>query len=142
MARLEYFLVCESMSTDQETNRVSLFNILDDIQVALPDARPQQSLLITQLVAVSCWNHEPGDEEKEFQAVVRIHAPGQEEKDFPLNFKIVDQPRHRLSFRFQGIPKLEPGQLEFELLLNGKHVASHTVNVLAPKDGSVDASQD
>ena len=38
MPRLEYFIVCESISTDQETNRVSLFNVLEDLQV-LGEAR-------------------------------------------------------------------------------------------------------
>jgi hypothetical protein len=33
MAKLEYFLICESMSTDRETNRVSLFNVLEDLQL-------------------------------------------------------------------------------------------------------------
>ena len=36
MPKLEYFLICESMSTDQETSRVSLFNVLDDLQVLTP----------------------------------------------------------------------------------------------------------
>ena len=31
MAKLEFFLVCESVSTDRETNRVSLFNVIEDI---------------------------------------------------------------------------------------------------------------
>ncbi len=134
MARLEYFLVCESMSTDQETNRVSLFNVLEDIRFASPGemAAPSvQSVPVPQFVAVACWNQEPGDEGQDFQMTVRLHLPGQagqDENEFSLNFKM-DKPRHRLALRFQGLPKLQPGQLKFELLLSGKHVAWHTVNV-------------
>jgi len=73
-------------------------------------------------VAVSCWNRRPGEENQDFQATLRIHAPGQETRDFSLNFKM-ERPRHRLSLRFQGMPELDPGELRFELLLNGVHVA-------------------
>ncbi len=129
MPKLEYFLVCESVSTDQETNRVSLFNVLEDIHI-LPAGQP--GVILAQLVAVSCWNREPGDEEKDFQATLRIHSPGSSEpKEFPMNFRM-DRPRYRLSLRIQGVPNLEPGQLRFELLLNQDHVAWHTVNVTAP----------
>jgi hypothetical protein len=86
-------------------------------------------LPVASLVAVSCWNRDPGDEDQDFQAALRIHPPNQDSKDFTMNFKM-DRPRHRLSLRFQRVPKLEPGELRFELLLNGEHVAWHTVNVL------------
>ena len=126
MPTLEYFLVCESVSTDQETNRISLFNILEDIHM-LPPGQP--GVILAQLVAVCCWNRESGDEDQDFQATLRIHAPnGAEPQEFAMNFRM-ERPRYRLSLRFQGIPKLEPGVLRFELLLNGKHVAWHTVNV-------------
>lgn len=31
MPKLEYLLVCESVSVDRETNRISLFNVIEDI---------------------------------------------------------------------------------------------------------------
>jgi hypothetical protein len=69
-----------------------------------------------------------GDDLEITKATLRIHSPDQDPKDFSVNFKM-DRPRNRLSLRFQGMPKLEPGELRFELLLNGEHVAWHTVNV-------------
>lgn len=135
MPKLEYFLICESMCTDQETNRVSLFNVLEDLQVWPPGTAPQQQPLVPHFVAVSCWNREPGDEDKDFQAILRIHPPNGESKDFSLNFKM-ERPRYRLSLRFQGMPKLDPGVLKFELLLNGQHVAWHTVNVFSAEPAS------
>ena len=131
MPQLEYFLVCESISTDRETNRVSLFNVLEDLQIAGPGTAPQQPRLLSQFVAVSCWNKEEGDEARDYQLMLRIHVPGEEPKEFSMNF-IMERPRHRLSLGFQGIPNLEPGQLRFELLLNSEHVAWHTVNVFPP----------
>ncbi len=136
MPNLEYFLVCESISTDQETNRVSLFNVLEDLQVL---AQGHAGILLSQLIAVSCWNHEPDDEGKDFQQIVRIHSPGSTEpKDFPVNFQM-ERPRQRISVRFQGMPKLQPGPLKFELLLNGEHVAWHTVNVTEPVTPTADS---
>lgn len=125
MPRLEYFLVCESISTDKDTNRVSLFNIIEGVRV-LPPGTPGH--ILAQFVAVSCWNSEPGDENKDFQAILRINAPGADPKDFEINFTM-ERPRQRLCIHIQGIPELEPGELKFEMLLNGEYVASHTVNV-------------
>ncbi len=132
MPKLEYFLVCESMSTDSETNRVSLFNVLEDLQVASPESTSVSHIPVAQFVAVSCWNQERGDEVEDFQAIVKIHPPNGEPQQFTTNFKM-EQPRQRLAFRIQGVPKLEPGQLKFELLINGEHIAWHTVNIHPPK---------
>jgi hypothetical protein len=132
MPSLEYFLVCESVSTDQETNRVSLFHILEDFQLASPGS---PGVVLAQFAAVSCWNREEGDEERDFQALLRIHPPGGEAKEIAMNFRM-ERPRQRLTLRFLGIPKMEPGQLRFELLLNGRHVAWHTVNVFAPTESA------
>ncbi len=69
MPKLEYFLICESTSTDQVTNRVSLFNVLENLQVLRAGAaRQQQPSVAPFFEAVSCWNREPGDEERDFQA--------------------------------------------------------------------------
>lgn len=142
MPKLEYFLICESTSTDRETNRVSLFNVLEDLPVLRAGAAGQQQPPVSPFFeAVSCWNREPGDEEGDFQAILRIHSPDEKPKDFSMNFKM-EQPRHRLSFHFQGMPKLKPGELRFELLLNGEHVAWHTVNVFPPPNDSSDAAED
>ena len=128
MPKLEYFLVCESVSIDQETNRVSLFNIIEDIQ---PATRGTSGVIIVQLVAASCWIRAPGDEDKDFQAILRIHASEEEPKDFAMNFRM-EKPRQRLSLRIQGAPQSKPGNLRFELLLNGQHAAEHTVVVHPP----------
>jgi hypothetical protein len=70
MPQLEYFLIAESISVDQSTNRVSLFNVLEEIQCApLPAGTPAipGRTGIPQLVAVSSWNLSPEDQGREFQ---------------------------------------------------------------------------
>ena len=123
MPRLEYFVVCESIAIDGETNRVSLFNIIEDIE---PVSKGTPGPILAQMVAVSCWNQQERDENEDFQVILRIH--GKETKDFPMNFRM-ERPRQRLIQRLQGVPAMEPGHLRFELLLNGRHAADHVVAV-------------
>jgi hypothetical protein len=137
MPKLEYFLVCESVSTDRETNRVSLFNIIEEVQLS---AAPGSGYIIAQFVAVACWNRMPADEGKDYQATLRIHSPGEESIDFPLNFQM-ERPRHRLTFRFQGLPAVRPGDLRFELLVNGQHTADHIVTVHAATNAGPSISE-
>jgi hypothetical protein len=125
MPKLEYFVVCDSISIDQQTNRVSLFNIVEDLQPVGPGI---QSDIIAQLVAVSSWNKVPEDEGKDFQVIHRIHTSDGEPKDFPMNFRM-ENPRQRVVLRIQGMPPMHPGSLRIELLLNGQHIADHIVTV-------------
>ena len=70
MPKLEYFLVSESVSVDQLTNRTSLFNILEEVRANKFPA------VIPQVVVTSAWNREIGDEDIDYQVKVRISLPG------------------------------------------------------------------
>lgn len=128
MPMLEYFLICESISVDHETNRISLFNVIDELHVA---AANNAAPVATQLVAVSSWNRVEGDEERELQAKLKIHGHHGEPIEFPVNFRM-DRPRYRLVMRMQGIPAARDSELRFELLLNDQHQASHSILIHAP----------
>ena len=67
MPELEYFVVAESVSIDRDTNRVSLFNVVEEIFT---------SVVPFPFVAVSGWNL-TADEQRgsELQAGVRITKP-------------------------------------------------------------------
>ena len=132
MPKLEYFVVCESISIDRETNRVSLFNIFEEIQ---PASKGEAAHIVAHMVAVSAWNSEPSDEGKDFQLIVRIHAPGDNPQDIPFNFRM-DRPRQRILLRIQGVPAQRSGELKFELLLNSEHIAFHTVTIHPPNEQS------
>lgn len=136
MPKLEYFVVCESVSVDQETNRVSLFNVVDELSVGTDiPAAP----VVTQLVAVSSWNREPGDDGREFQAILRIQRHQGESIELPVNFRM-DRPRYRLVMRVQGIPPAQNAELVFELLLNGHHVASHSILIHVPVESPLQSA--
>ena len=136
MPKLEYFLMCESVSVDRETNRISLFNVIEDIHKAKPGAELSAPFVVN-FVAVSCWNREEGDEDEDFQAILRIHLPPSSNndeahhKDLPLNFWMQSR-RQRLLMRLAApvLPPAHDGKLRFELLLNGEHCAEHEVGIL------------
>ena len=123
MARLEYFIVCESTSVDVENNRISFFHVLEDIY---PDQFPY---LIPRLDAVSLWNLSPDDQGTDFQAMVAIRLPGIERVvEIPMNLSR-GYMRHRAAVTITGIPISRPGELVFEVKLNGAHGATHIVYI-------------
>ncbi len=120
MPKLEYFVVAESKSVDQETNKVSLFNILEEVRVAKFPVK-------ISFLAASSWIIEPDDYNKAFQATLKIKSPT-EEKEFRANFK-PSTTRHRLFQNIINMPLEKSGNVEFELSLNEEHMASHLVMV-------------
>ena len=122
MARLEFFVVSESVGVDQRTNKVSVFNILEEILTT------RFPIIVPYCVAVSLWHREDRDQDQDFQCILRITLPSGEPHDFTTNFRL-NRPRHRVLQYMQGLPLNREGQLQFELLLNGNHAASHTVLV-------------
>jgi hypothetical protein len=133
VARLEFFLVAEDVAVDQTTNRLSLFNIMEGFQTRFP-------LNIAKCVAVALWNKEPEDEGRDLQCALRITTPNGRTHQIDTNFRMTNS-RHRIINRIQGIPVLAPGDLRFELLLNGQHAASHVVAIEdRPPDEAADVT--
>ena len=118
MARLEFFVVSESCAIDAQTNRLSVFNVLESVTA------PAFPTLLASLAIVAVWNAEPGDETRDFQASALIHTePAQR---FDINFKL-EKPRARTIVQLQGLPIQAAGTVRFEMLLNGEHKADHIV---------------
>ena len=134
MPKLEYFLLCESVAVDQETNRISLFNVLEDFQVTptiQQDGEPPQGphYIISQCIAVALFNREPDDQGREFTASLRLSSMDVAKPVPELKFKM-ERNRQRIIMRFVGMPPIgKDGVLRFELLLDGQPCASHTVHL-------------
>ena len=126
MPKLEYFVVAQSLSTDRDTNVVSLFHILEELTV--PGVPGQ----LGGFVAVSSWNMAPDERDRDFQVSLRIHLPeGQEPRvmdNFRVNFT-AEKARHRVYLYVNGVPIEKPGELRLELLLGGQHQAEHTLTI-------------
>ncbi len=122
MPKLEYFLVAESVSVDQTTNRISIFHILEEIHVAkFPFALPL-------LAAVAQWNAEDGDVDRDFQVGLVIKPPDGQPKEFSQNFRMI-HPRLRTIMNLVGLPLTQPGTMTVEIKLNGDHKAYHTTDI-------------
>jgi hypothetical protein len=134
MATLEYFIVCESTSVDAENNQISMFHVLDDI---FPDKLP---FILPRADAVCLWNLGPDDEGTDFQATLTISPPGAvKPAEFRMNLSRGHM-RYRAAVSVTSIPLLIPGELRFEVKLNGAHGATHIVRI--HEAAAVKASED
>ncbi|MBI4580026.1 MAG: hypothetical protein HY718_10015 [Planctomycetes bacterium] len=126
MPTLEYFLVARDFSVDQRTNRVSIFNIMEEIHAR------EFPITIPNMVILCSWNAENGDNERDFQMTLRPSLDGRPvgiPQPLAHNFRIPGR-RCRNFVAVEGLPLAGPGRLLVELLLNGDHVASHTIDVV------------
>jgi len=115
--------MCESISIDQATNQVSVFNILEDLY---PQKLPY---VLPKTVAVSSWAMDQEEADQDWQVALRISPPGEQEKKAgPTNFG-KGWVLCRSVISVQGIPVKEAGELKFELLLNGESRATQVVTV-------------
>ena len=121
MPRLEYFLVAEATSVDQGTNKISIFNVIEELR------SPQWPATVPVMTAVGALEASEEDKGKEFQAIVRVSGDAlSEPRDFPLNFEL-NTKRQRLLFRINALRVERPGAIVVSLLLNGQHLAEHRV---------------
>ena len=122
MPKLEYFLVAESVSVDQDTNSVSIFNVLEEIEAA------ELPVVVPKMVAISSWLVAEHEHDSDFQVTLRFSGGGFEEaEEHPFNMRRGKRARHRIFHWFKGVPFKKFGTVSFEVLLNGEHRASHTV---------------
>ena len=135
MPSLEYFLVADSVSVDQFTNTVSVFHVIEQIRA------PKFPVHIPRFACVSSLNIEEEGFGKDYQLTVNIKNPsGKEGEPNRINFTAEKKRQrfiaHLINFKIEG-----PGELVFELRLNEKHLASHTVDIIKAEPDS-DNTQD
>ena len=133
MPHLEYFLVSESISVDQISNRISLFHVFEERR------SPNVPFYIAELVVTSAWDLDGDDIGQEIQTSVRITVPGRAEPVIVPQPFVAERSRHRINLAIIGLEVLEFGELLFEILLNGEHRASHRVSIIQmePNQGLV-----
>ena len=122
MPHLEFFVVSEEVSVDQATNRASVFSILEQIK------SQHFPVIIGKCVAVSLWQRQQGEEDRDFQATLEIILPNNQTHQLQTNFRLT-RARHRIINRIQGLPITGPGELRFNISVNGVHAATHVVSV-------------
>ena len=120
MAKLEYFLMAESVSVDQLTNRVSIFNVMENVHV-------QRVGQTCNAVAIAHWNLADAEIGNDFQIEIHIEQDGAEPIIMHQNFRAIRKKHRTLGF-FGGFP-LTPGTMTVSIRLNGLHQASHQIDV-------------
>jgi hypothetical protein len=128
---LEYFIVAEDTAVDQPTNRLSVFNTIEGIKA------PGFPLLIAKCSVIALWKKETDDEGRDFQTVLRVTPPAGPPYQVETNFRM-NNSRHRIINRIQGLAILAPGEIRFELSLNGQPIASRIVAVEAATPQAAD----
>jgi hypothetical protein len=115
-----YIICSESGAQDLSTNKASVFNVLESMQIA---ALPPGQMAPAATVRLVCtWIREDGDtDETRFQAEAVLHFPNAAQERVvnptPIEFAFAG-PLQRLTF--QGIPITEfhgPGMLYIEVRL-------------------------
>lgn len=126
MARLEYFVVAESVLNDSETNLTSLVNVYEEI------SSPVFPLVIPKIAAIALWRPSEKEEKgKEYVVKLKVYRPDGATDEFVSGFQFVTGARaHRVVFRLLGLPIPNDGELIFEVLLNDEKVATHSVPVI------------
>ena len=131
MPKLDYFLVAESISTDKDRNTLSIFHIVEEAYGRLP-------FVVTNLAGVASWTIAAEEMGRDFQVLLKIYQSEKRElpsfAPFSLNFT-ADRERYRTCHYVNGLRIEEPGDLVFEILLNGEHVADRIVHIRPTEDG-------
>lgn len=123
--RLEYFVACEIVVTDSETNSTSIINVLEELPI------PQYPALLPKCAVIALWRAEPGDEHQDWQAAVGVTPPGGQRQSFSMNFRVAPGVRrHRHVVRMLTLTIERAGELRFDVELNGVHHAEHIITVL------------
>lgn len=124
MAELEFFLACESLSVDQQTNKLSLFNILEEGRV---DQEGDGGFF--RVALASLWRFDKDELGETFEIQVIVEQPNGEEIETPVMEFQPEQRTHRVFTRMSGLPLAGIGELEFNLFLNGDLQDTYRISV-------------
>ncbi len=125
MPTLEFFVVAESFSIDRQSNRLSIFNIVETL------AAEEFPVVLPSMVVITCLNLTDDELGEDFQVLLNVRSGGGDSPlggPFPTNFKARSR-RHRIIQSFQGVPFNDPGDIMFKQSLNGQHLATHLLEV-------------
>jgi hypothetical protein len=120
--RLVTLVCCETCVIDQFTNRVSVFNIFEEILT------PTLPIAIYSLATFSLWAREPGEPDPE--ATLTIKLNDRQMMQAPIAIAFQDKPRCRNVFTVNGLILGEQGQLTVEVAIGDAIYGTWTAPVL------------
>lgn len=117
MPSCEYFLACEDVVVDQWTNRMSVFNILEEISA--PDFPASAGV-----VGVSVWRV---DNDEEFDQTIDVElvifADTERERAFPVRV-VLNRARVRAIVKINNINFPEAGDVTIGIRIAGQPIAA------------------
>jgi hypothetical protein len=123
---IEYFVVSESISVDQDRNTVSLFHIIEEYIFSKFPGR------IPRLVISALWDIGDDEHDQEFKGFIRLSPPSPgESRDCPFSFRTEHPvPRQRVFLEMKNLEVPGAGEYQFEVFLDEHHYASHKILIL------------
>lgn len=109
-------LLCEDSSVDQETNKLSLRNVLESIEIKVQGNLPEKMVIPISFEIVSFFTRADAstDEELHFKARLVNAEMDQLGKDFPVDIKFpAKSNRLRSRLKIQGLPIKGEGKYAF-----------------------------
>jgi hypothetical protein len=108
-------VVCGRSSTDRETNNISLFDVIEQLNVLGPLPEPAARVALPiPFEVVSLWSRSNPDLAIESRGRVKMIAPNGDQafvQEFPINLN--ENPRMRTQLRSVGFPLLGTGRYIF-----------------------------
>lgn len=128
--KCHFALVADHIVVDERTNRVSVFNILEQIQSStFPMVIPQTTIFF--------YLERQPDEPSTIEATVVISLNETELTRSPIALQFEDAVRHRATVQLRGLLVPRPGNLTIAMVEGTAMVGSWTILVEAPEQPSV-----
>lgn len=134
MIRLRYTLCAEKIVRDADSNMVSAFDIVEEIQ------SPGFPRLVIRLMAILVLERDPGDPQRPPAEVV-LSLNGKEIHKAALNVDFQGVNRTRAIVTLGGLVLTEPGQFKISYFVAGQPIASNDIPVTQIGAPPVEISQ-
>jgi|SRR5579864_5169794 len=120
MPALVAFLGCEKVVVDQDSHTISVFSVIQDLNIPLPPGGaniPHGAMAQFPWAGLTLWEMVPEDKGKAFEQKAQLTMEGETlvESD-PASFEMA-KPSYRVIHRFLGFPIWRSGRCVLRLLL-------------------------
>lgn len=122
--KLNYNLIAQHISVDQNTNNISAFNILDEIVVSSIDEE------LVDFCIVNAFEVSKRDKDREFILKTQIDIPQEGSKTFSMSLTpSTSKNSHRVFQTVARIPIISTGVVKIRCFLDGKLIASRNIPI-------------
>ena len=114
MPKQLWTILCTSISIDQETNVISLFGVIEQLQIGGGMSVDQQLVLPSQFNLVTLWTRSDADKAEKAVARYNLQLPNGEIKPGgEIQVELTSSIRNRSIVKINGLPIHGPGEYKF-----------------------------